>query len=136
MFKLIVVFVGLGIGLLSGLLIGRRVKSLPEVRDSIFVTKFKEVYGNAPSEAVLQERDDLARQLGIQCQKLDTSYTFEELSKHLDDSFGSYQLVIGDLESTVSELFEKLGVRKPYASPSTIGELIYEIIRAKKCEGS
>lgn len=134
MLTIIVISIGLGIGLLSTLLIRRKVKSLPEISDDLFVKKFNDVYSNISSEAVLQERADLARQLGIPCQKLDPSYTFDELSKHLDDSFGSYQLAIGDLESTVSELFEKLGVKKPYKSPSNIGELIYEIIKAKKAK--
>ncbi|SRR6266540_2564876 len=133
MLKLIALCVGLGLALLSVILVKRKVKKLPDLSNDEFVNKFKGLYGDASSEAVLQERDDLARQLGIPCQKLDPSYTFEELSKHLD-SFGSYALAIGDLESTVSELFEKLGVKKPYKSPSNIGEFIYEIIKAKTAE--
>lgn len=134
MLKFIALCVGLGLVLLSVILVKRKVKKLPDLSNDEFVNKFKDLYGEASSEAVLQERDYLARQLEIPCQKLDPSYTFDELSKHLDDSFGSYQLDIGDLENTVSELFEKLGVKKPYKSASTIGELIYEIIKAKTAQ--
>ena len=130
MLKLIALCVGLGCALLSAILVKKKVKKLLDLSDDEFVNKFKDLYGDASSEAVLQERDDLARQLEIPCQKLDPSYTFDELSKHLD-SFGSYQLAIGDLESTVSELFEKLRVKKPYKTPSNIGEFICEIIKAK-----
>lgn len=131
MLGIIVICVVLGFALLSAILVKRKVKKLPDVTDNEFVSKFKDLYGDASSEVVLQERDDLAQQLEIPCQKLDPSYTFDELSKNFDDSFGSYQLAIGDLESTVSELLEKLGAKKPYKSPSTVGELIDEIIKAK-----
>lgn len=107
MVPIIVISIGLGIGLLSVILIKTRVKTLPDLSDDDFVKKFSDIYKNIPNDAVLHERDYLARQLGISCQKLDPSYTFDELSKHLD-CLGSYQLAIGDLESTVSELFEKL----------------------------
>ena len=129
--QLIALCVGLCLVLLSLVLVRRKVKKLPDLSDDVFVKKFNDIYKGVSKEAVLRERDSLASQLGIPCQKLDPSYTFDELSKHLDDSFGSYQLAIGDLESTTSELFEKLGVKKPYKSPSNIGEFIYEIIRAK-----
>lgn len=135
MFELIVLCVCLGLVLLSVILVKKRVKGLPDLSDNVFVKKFRDLYGEASNEAVLQERDDLASQLGIPCQKLDPSYTFDELSKHLD-CLGSHALAIGDLESTVSELFEKLGVKKPYKSPSTIGELIHEIIKAKAAVSS
>jgi len=133
MLTIIVISIGLGIGLLSVILMKRRVKTLPDLSDDDFVKKFNEFYKDVSKETVLQERDNLASQLGIPCQKLDPSYTFDELSKYLD-CLGSYALAIGDLESAVSELFEKLGVKKPYKSPSNIGEFIYEIIKAKTAE--
>jgi|GEM_PF-2458023 len=134
MHEITVICVGLGCALLSAILVKRKVKKLPDLSDDVFVKKYIDIYGEASNDAVLRERDYLANQLDIPSQKLDPSYTFDELSKHLDNSFGSYQLAIGDLESTVSELFEKLGVKKPYKSPSNIGEFIYEIIKAKTAE--
>ena len=136
MLTIIALCVGLGLVLLSVILVRRKVKKLPDLSDDVFVKKYKDIYGEASNDAVLRERDYLASQLDIPSQKLDPSYTFDELSKHLDNSFGSYQLAIGDLESTVSELFEKLGVKKPYKSPSNIGEFIHEIIKAKTADRS
>ncbi|MDD2850684.1 MAG: hypothetical protein PHY09_02150 [Desulfuromonadaceae bacterium] len=130
MHEITVICAGLGCALLSAILVKRKVKKLPDLSDDVFVKKFNDIYKGVSKEAVLRERDSLASQLGIPCQKLDPSYTFDELSKHLD-SFGSYQLAIGDLENTTSELFEKLGVNKPYKSPSNIGEFIHEIIKVK-----
>lgn len=134
MLEVIALCVGFGLVLLSVVLAKRKVKKLPDLSNDEFVNKYKGLYGDVSSEAVLQERDYLARLLEIPCQKLDPSYTFDELSKHLDDSFGGYQLAIGDLESTISELFEKLGVQKPYNSPANIGECIRDIIKAKNVD--
>lgn len=131
MSTIIVVFIGLGIGLILIFLVKRRIKKLPDINDEQFIKKFLAVYGGVTSEVIIRERDYLASQLGIACNKLDPNYTFDDLSKHLEDHFGSYSLAIGDIESSVSELFEKLGVKKPYKSPATIGELIYEIVKAK-----
>jgi len=136
MLTIIIISIGLAIVLLSVILVKRKVKTLPDLSDDVFVKKYKDIYGEASNDAVLRERDYLASQLDIPSQKLDPYYTFDELSKHLDNSFGSYQLAIGDLESTVSELFEKLGVKKPYKSPSNIGEFIQEIIKAKTVDRS
>lgn len=132
---IIVVSVGLGIGLLSIFLIRRKVKTLPDLDDDVFLKKFIAIHGDVSCEAVLRERDVLAMQIGIPCHKLDPAYTFDELSNYLE-CLGSYSLAIGDLESTLSEQFEKLGVKKPYKRPSTIGELIHDIIKAKAAGSS
>lgn len=130
MLELIIILIGLGVGLASVLIIKRRAKTLPNVSDDIFLEKFNAAFPGVANEMVLHERKNVARQLGISCEKLDPAYTFDELSKYLN-FLGSYDLAIGDLESTVSELFEKLGVEKPYRIPSNIGELIYEVVKAK-----
>jgi len=109
----------------------RKTKYLPNVSDDIFYEKFNTVFPGIPKEYVLLERNNVAKRLDISFEKLDPSFTFDMLSKHLN-LLGNYDLAIGDLESEVSELFERLGVKKPYKSPSNIGELIFEIIEAKK----
>lgn len=130
MFKLIIILIGLGIVLASIKLLRRRTNTLPDVSDDIFIYKFNADFPGFSRESVLQERKNIARQLDIPCEKLDPTCTFDDLSRYLN-FLGSYDLAIGDLESSMSELFERLGVKRPYKSPSTIGELIYEIVKAK-----
>lgn len=130
MFQLAIILIALGIGLSTVWVIKSRTKKLPDVSDDLFVEKFNAVFPGVTKEIVLLERKNVAKQLGIPCEKLDPSYTFDKLSNYLNH-FGSYDLAIGDLEDEVSELFESRGVEKPYKSPSNIGELIYEIVKAK-----
>ncbi len=136
MFKsIILILIGLGVGLGGTWLIKRRIRKLPFICDDLFLEKFNTIFSGIPDEIVLQERKNLANQLGISYKKLDPYYTFDELSKYLN-FLGSYDLAIGDLEENVSDLFERLGVKKPYKSPSTVGELIYEIAKAKLTHSS
>lgn len=131
MLKIIAILVGLGTGIVATMLNIRKKKSLPNVSDEIFLEKFNAAYPGISSEDVLRERKFVSRHLGVHCEKLDPAYSFDKLSKHLN-MLGSFNLAIGDLEDSVSGLFERLEIRRPYKSPSTIGELLYEIIQAKR----
>jgi len=132
MSKLIVLIaIGFGVGIISYLLIKKKTQKLPSINDDLFFAKFRAIYPDAlDKEKVIQERRNIAKQLGISSEKLDVEMTFDDLSIYLN-ILGSYGLAIGDLEQDLSEFFERKQVQKPYPNPSTIGELIYEIVKAK-----
>ena len=131
MSKLIVwIAIGCGVGIISYFLTKKKAQNLPSIDDDLFIAKFRGIYSDTFDEKmVIQERRNIAKQLGIPSEKLDVGMTFDDLSNYLN-ILGSYDLAIGDLEQDLSEFFERKQVQKPYPNPSTIGELIYEIIKA------
>ena len=128
---IILITIGFGVGIISYLLTKRKTQKLPSINDDLFIERFKAIYTDTHDEKmVLQERRNVAKKLGISHEKLDVDMTFSDLSKYLN-LLGSYDLAIGDLEQDLSEFYERKKVQKPYPSPSTIGGLIYEILRVK-----
>ena len=122
--------ISVGVAVISHLLIKRKTKKLPSINDDLFLERFKDTFPDIPDGIVLEERRNIAKNLGIYYEKLDVTTSFNELSKHLN-FLGSYDLSIGDLEQDMSELFERKQVEQPYLTPSTIGELIAEIVKVK-----
>ncbi len=121
---------GLGIWAFSEMLKKRRLRHLPDVSDDDFLEIFAGRFPDMPDVTVIHERRHIAGLIGMPVRKLSPDHAFEELSEYLN-FLGSYDLAIGDLEDEISELFEDLGMEKPYHSPATVGELIYEIAKAK-----
>ena len=127
---MVLILFGLGMGVISYVVIKRKTKTLPTINDDQFLEKFKAIFPGLPDELILLERRRVAKLLGISYKKLDVGMTFSELSKQLN-FLGSYDLAIGDLEQELSEYFERQQVEKPSITPSTIGELIHEMVRVK-----
>ncbi len=126
----VLILVALGIWIFSEMLKKRRLHHLPDISDEDFLEIFAGKFPDIPDEAVICERRYIAGLIGMPVRKLSPAHTFGELSECLN-FLGSHDLAIGDLEDEISELFEDLGMKKSYRSPATVGELIYEIAKAK-----
>ena len=134
MLQIAIIAIAFGIGISSFWVIKRKTKKLPDIPDAVFLEKYNLILPTASPNAILQERDYLAKILCVAPRKLDPTYTFDKLSEYLN-YLGSYNLAIGDIEEEVSELFESLGVTRPYKSPNSVGELIFQIIQARNQSG-
>lgn len=110
-----------------------KINSLPDIDDNEFVKTFHRTFSHITDEVLIRERRIIARQLGIPALKLSPLQTFEQLSEYLDTA--EYSLAIGDLELSISELFEDAGIEKVYEKNSTIGEVICDIAKAKEILG-
>lgn len=131
--ELFVLIVSLGGEVCALLLKRHNLRHFPDISDSKFLRMFKNNFSvpDESDEAIIYEKRYIAKHIGIPCQKISPNHTFDEIS-NCTNFFGDFDLAIGDLEDEISELFESTDTNKPYSIPNTIGELIYEIVEAKR----
>lgn len=127
-----VVVFSLGIAVLGFLYRHFRTKALPAVSNAEFVAEFLADYpiGAAPAE-ILTERKRISKVLGIPEEKLSPRQSPEFLSRQLS-SFGSFGVGWTDLMYDLTKARETCGLDLLDAEPSTIGELIRELISVRE----
>ncbi len=114
---------------LSFLVMKQRTQTLPRISNVEFLHLYK-VRFDDPEEFVLNERDRIARHLGLPADVLTPNQTFEKLSQ-FSGFVGEFELGMGDLETTLWELFRKTNLEQPNPFPATVGELIHGIVLAR-----
>jgi len=81
-----------------------------------------------PDELVLNQRNVIARHLGLPAEALSPNQTFEGLSRYTG-FVGEYEVGMGDLETALLESIERADLEQPPSFPATVGELIHEMVR-------
>jgi len=118
-----------GVAIISMLAKRWSFQRLPDHNDREFVKVYKQAFGGDDG-GIIRERNFIASVLGVPYQKLHPDHRFEDLSKLRFDV--GYEVGMGDLEEELRELFEKASLEFPSNFPATVGQLIHEMITAKK----
>lgn len=120
---------GLGLAATSELLKRRKVRNLAEVSDEDFVKAYKAKF-TAVDAVVIEERNSIARVLGLPSHKLFPDHRFDELSKYTGFT-GDYELGMSQLGDELADLYERAAMKKPSPFPATVGEYIFKVSAAK-----
>ncbi|HEX9730996.1 MAG TPA: hypothetical protein VGG06_03310 [Thermoanaerobaculia bacterium] len=109
-----------------------RAKGLPTILDEEFVSAFLARHKvSAAREAILNERRRMARALGIPFDKLAPGHTDRFLSTHLE-YLGEFSVGWNDLAYDAQEAREDAGLDRRAVCPTTIGELLEDILLPRK----
>jgi hypothetical protein len=109
-----------------------RAKSLLRVSDEEFISVFlarQEV--SASREAILEGRRYIARVLGIPIAKLSPEHTVEFLSARFS-YLAEFSVAWNDLHDEAEEARDAAGLDRREVCPTTIGELLEDILLARK----
>jgi hypothetical protein len=124
------VWLGLGAAALAGFSLLtrlRKARSLPRISNTEFLNLYRTVFKD-PDELVLNQRNVIARHLGLPVEVLSPNQTFQGLSQYTG-FVGEYEVGMGDLETALLELSERAGLPQPQSFPKTVGEWIHEMLR-------
>ena len=121
---------GVGLAAISFLTKKRQSRRLPRFTDKEFLSIYKESFSGV-DELVLKQRGLIASHLGLPAERLSPNHRFETLSKYTG-FVGEYEVAMGDLEDQLNELFERVGLERRASFPSSVGELIQEMIKAEE----
>lgn len=108
----------------------RRVKELPDISDEDFIRQYSVTFGHLGGKEI-EERKAIAQCLRLPPQKLSPSQSFKVLSKYTG-FITEYEIGMSDLGDELAHVFKQAGLTNPVRFPETVGELIHEMIRAKK----
>lgn len=109
----------------------RRVRSrtLPDMSDLEFLQELSRTHPiAAPPEVILQQRRRIAQILGMAPEKLAPTQTVDFLSERLA-YMGDFSVAWNDLLDEASESREAAGLDQRAETPSTIGELLKDLLR-------
>jgi hypothetical protein len=121
---------GLGLATASELVKLRKAGKLPDLSDVDFVMIYKKKFAGSDA-AVIEERRFIAKVLGLPFQRLSPEHSFDELSKYAG-FVGDYELGMSELGDKIDVLCGRAAIQRPYPFPVTVGEFIYEIVKAKE----
>ena len=120
---------GIGIATASFLFKKRKLPRLPDITDEQFLKLYRLRFDTLESR-VFEGRHFVAKHLGLPDHKLSPEQKFEWLAQFT--GFASeYEVGMGDLEDELNEICSDAGLKVPSPFPPTVGELIYEIAKAK-----
>ena len=123
------ILAGLGVATAPFLFKRRKLPQLPDVADEQFLKLYKVRFG-ASEASILEGRHFVAKHLGLPDSKLSPEQKFEWLSQFTGFAT-EYEVGIGDLEDELNEMLADAGLKAPSSFPTTVGELIHEIAKAK-----
>lgn len=121
---------GMGIAGASYLYKSLHSRNLEIMRDEEFLRVYSKTYADA-GDLVLQERQVIATHLGLLAERLAPDLTFKRLSNYTGFA-GEYELGMGDLEDELRELLRQKSLKVSSRFPATVGELIHEMVAAKR----
>lgn len=120
---------GAGLAGISLLIRICKARSLPRISNAEFLDLYKVTFAD-PDELVLNQRNVIAKHLGLTAEALSPDQTFERLSRYTG-FVGEYEVGMGDLETELLELIQRAGLEQPKSFPVTLGELIHEMVRVR-----
>jgi hypothetical protein len=126
----LILALGLAVSGLGVLYRRHKAKELESLSDVEFLERFSQRH-SAPADAVLRERNRVARIFGIPREKLSPDQSIEELSKR----FGyltDFMLAWDCLDDEIIELRREAGTDTNLGPPSTVGQLVAELAQLRE----
>jgi hypothetical protein len=121
---------GIGVAGASYLYKSWHSRNLDIMPDEEFLRVYSKIYAD-PGDVVLQQRLVIATHLGLPAERLAPDLTFERLSSYTGFA-GEYEVGMGDLEDELRELFRQTSLKVTSRFPATVGDLIHEMVMAKR----
>jgi hypothetical protein len=121
---------GMGVAGASYLYKSLHSRNLEIMPDEEFLRVYGKLYAD-PGNLVLKQRQVIATHLGLPAERLAPDLTFKRLSSYTGFA-GEYELGMGDLEDELRELFSQTSLKVSSEFPVTVGELIHEMVTAKR----